>query len=72
MVYLASYSRSVVNLFCALSQSLVCLFVCFNLYRFAKSFNGSFQATFLESRFQHWQYNGVGGVSFLAEKAENW
>ena len=28
MVYLASYSRSVVNLFCVLSQSLFCLFVC--------------------------------------------
>ena len=27
MVYLASYSRSVVNLFCVLSQSLFCLFV---------------------------------------------
>ena len=28
MVCLASYSRSVVNLFCVLSQSLFCLFVC--------------------------------------------
>ena len=28
MVYLASYLRSVVNLFCVLSQSLFCLFVC--------------------------------------------
>ena len=71
MVYLASYSRSVVNLFFVLSQSLFFLFVCFNLYRFAKSFKGSFMATFLESRFQHSQYHGVGGVSFLAEKAEN-
>ena len=28
MVYLASYSRSVVNLFCVLSQIFFCLFVC--------------------------------------------
>ena len=80
MVYLASYSRSVVNLFCVLSQSLFCLFVCLfvlihpDLYRSAKSFKscfkGSFLATFLESRFQHWQYHGVGSVSFLAEEAE--
>ena len=69
MVYLASYSRSVVNLFCVLSQSF--LFVCFNLYRFAKRFKGSFLATFLESRFQHSQYHRVGSVSFLDEKAEN-
>ena len=71
MVFLASYSRSVDNLFCVLSQSLFWLFVCFNLYRFAKSFKGSFLATFLESHFQHWQYHGVGYVSFLTEKAEN-
>ena len=71
MVYVASYSRSVFNLFCVLSQSLFCLFVCFNLYRFVKSFKGSFLATFIESRFQHWQYPEVGYVSFLAKKAEN-
>ena len=46
MVYLASYSRSVVNLFCVLSQILFCLFVCFNLYRYAKSLKGSFLTTF--------------------------
>ena len=38
---------------------------------FANSFKGSFPATFLESRFLHWQYHGVGSVSFLAEKADN-
>ena len=70
MVYLAS-SRSVVNLSGVLSQNLFCLLVCFNLYRFAKSFKGSFLVTLLESRFQYWQYHGVGSVSFLAEKAEN-
>ena len=42
MVYLASYSRSVDNLFCVLSQSLFWLFVCFNLYRFGKSFKVHF------------------------------
>ena len=58
-------------------QSVLCvilesfLFVCFNLYCFAKSFKGSYLATSIESRFQHWQYHGVSSVSILAEKAEN-
>ena len=38
MVFLASYSRSVDNLFCVLSQSLFWLFVCYNLYRYTVSF----------------------------------
>ena len=46
-------------------------FVCLFLYRFIKSFKGSFLATLLESRYQHWPYWGVGSVSFLAEKAKN-
>ena len=57
------------SVLCVISESF--LFACFNLYRFAKSVKGSFLATFLESRFQHSQYYGVGGVSFLAEKPEN-
>ena len=57
---------------CVISRFFfVCLFVL--IYTVSqKSFKGWFLATFLESRFQHWQYNGVGSVSFLAEKAENW
>ena len=37
------------SVLCVMSESF--LFACFNLYRFAKSFKGSFLATFLESRF---------------------
>ena len=47
------------------------LFVCLFLHRFIKSFKGSFQATCLKIRYQHWRYGGVGSVSFLAEEAEN-
>ena len=47
------------------------LFVCLFLHRFVKSFKGSFLATFLEIRCQHWRYGGVGSVSFLAEATEN-
>ena len=57
MVYLASHSGSVVDLFCVWSQS-------FFFYRFLKRFKGLFLETFLDSRYQHWLY--------LAEKAENW
>jgi len=68
-VFTVLFKKRCQSVFCVISESF--LFVYFNLYRLAKSFKGSYLATFLESRFQHSQYHGVGNVSFLAEKAEN-
>ena len=57
-VFSVLFKKRCQSVLCVISESF--LFVC--LFWFIP---------FLESRFQHWQYHGVSGVSFLAEKAEN-